>query len=395
LLGGLLLAVANWNIALGFWTIPNTMAAVFIPLIMYLLLKVKAEKPIVGVSLIIVFSGALVLTHTITAACMAILFGTFWAGSRIYTSIFDKSKTPLPIVIPLLFLAGMLSWWTLASQPITILADLVKYRFSASYFLSSLAHAMPNEVIRYSSTVPFFEQLFNNFGMYLFFAVSLVGCLYMVSKRFGNSSRFIVALGGATILVIGLFGQTTGLAIIAERWWYFSQILLAVPLAVAFYLFCGAAKSKVGKAVLLSTLAFSLSFLMIMSPTSNLDNPAFSPNTQVRFALTESELQAMKTVSDMWNKTIGTDGYYSEVRKLSYTVDAINTEIAYVNYTGCQDMFVLIRKEIVDHPFLLSYVYKLDYDPRELLSNQIFSRVYDCDSVSGFVYVNNQNITVP
>jgi len=132
-----------------------------------------------------------------------------------------------------------------------------------------------------------------------------------------------------------------------------------------------------------------------MSPTANLDNPTFSPNTQVQFALTESELQAVERVSNMWNNTIGVDGYYSELRTSSYPVKEINREIAYVNYTDCQGMFVLIRKEIVNRPFLLSYVYKLDYDPREVLSNQIFSRVYDCDSVSGFVFAENYNSTVP
>jgi len=70
----------------------------------------------------------------------------------------------------------------------------------------------------------------------------------------------------------------------------------------------------------------------------------------------------------------------------------INREIAYVNYTNCQDMFVLIREEIVHNPLLLSYVYKLDYDPREVLTAQTFSRVYDCGSVIGFVnptYLNS------
>jgi len=134
---------------------------------------------------------------------------------------------------------------------------------------------------------------------------------------------------------------------------------------------------------------------MIMSPTANLDNPALSPNTQVRYALIESELQAVKTASNMWNKTIGVDGYYSELRMTSYSVKEINREIAYVNYTDCQDLFVLIRKEIVDRPFLLSYVYRLDYDPRDVLSNQIYSRVYDCDSVSGFVFAENYNSTLP
>ena len=231
--------------------------------------------------------------------------------------------------------------------------------------------------------------------MFLFFAASLVGCLYMVHKKFGSNHRFLMALGGVIVLVISSIAAITGLGVIVERWWYFSQILLALPVAVAFFLFCGLVKNKVGKTLLLATLTFSLSFLMIMSPTANLDNPTFSPNTQVRFALTESELQAVERVSNMWNNTIGVDGYYSELRWSSYPVKQINREIAYVNYTNCQDMFVLIREEIVNHPLLLSYVYKLDYDPQDVLTALTFSRVYDCGSVSGFVHPKYYNSTLP
>lgn len=395
LLGGLLLGVANWHVTMGYWTIPNTMAAVFIPIIIYLLFKVRQEKPYIGVFLAAVFMGTLILTHTVTAACLAILLFAFWAGFRVYNSMYHEWKASVPISIPVLFTVGMFSWWTFASGSIRYLGELIKWGFSLDYFLSISAHVMPEHVVRYASNIPFSEQLFNNLGISLFFAVSLVGCLYMVYKRFGSSYRFVMALGGLILLVMSSLAVITGLGIIVERWLYFSQILLALPVAVAFFLFCGIVKNKVGKTLLLATLTFSLSFLMIMSPTANLDNPTFSPNTQVRFALTESELQAVERVSNMWNNTIGVDGYYSELRTSLYSVKGINREIAYVNYTDCQDMFVLIREEIVNHPFLLSYVYKLDYDPRDVLAAQTFSKVYNCGSVSGFVNTKYYNSTLP
>lgn len=386
LLGGLLLGVANWQVTMGSSTIPNTMAAVFIPLIIYLLFKMKGEKPHVDSFLVIVFSGALILTHALTAAVMAMLLFAFWAGFRVYTSMNHGCKTSVQASIPVLFSAGMLSWWTFASGHITVLASLIEGGFRADYFLSTSARVMPQQVIQYAYTVPFSEQLFNNIGMFLFFTVSLVGCLYMVHKRFGNSHRFVMAVGGALVLFMSFFSLVAGLGIIVERWWYFSQILLALPLALVSYLFCGIARNKGGQALLLAALTFSLSFLMIMSPTANMDNSTFSPNMQVRYALTESELQAVDRMSAVWDRTIGVDGYYSELRMLSYPVKGINREIAYVNYTDCQDMLILIRTEIVTRPFLLSYVYKLDYDPRDVLMNQTFSKIYDCGSVSGFVY---------
>lgn len=395
LLGALLLGVANWQVSMGSWTIPNTLAAVFIPVITYLLFKVKGEKPRVGFFLAAVLFGTVILTHALTTALIAMLLFAFWAGFRIYNSMNHGWKTSIMISVPLLFSVGMFSWWTFVSGNIVTLAGLIEAGFRSDFFLSGRAQVMPKEVIQYTYTVPLPEQLFNNIGMFLFFALSLVGCLYMVHKKFGNSHRFVTALSGVMVLFLSAFALVTGLGIIVERWWYFSQILLALPLAVTLSLFCGILKNNVWKALLLAILVFSLSFLMIMSPTANMDNPTFSPNTQVRYALTESELQAVKSTSNIWNGTIGVDGYYSELRTLSYPVKEINREIAYVNYSDCQDLFILVREEIVTHPFLLSYVYKLDYDPRDLLMNQTFSKVYDCGSVSGFVYPKYYNSTPP
>lgn len=396
LLGGLLLGVANWHVNMGYWAIPNTMAAVFIPIIIYLLLKIRRQKPNIGVSLAMLLMGALILTHTVTAVCMAILLFSFWAGSKVYNYMYREWKTIVTLSISVLFAVGMFSWWTFASGDVRTLGELIKWGFSLDFF----SRPMPKEVTQYVLNVPFSEQLFNNIGMFLFFVISFIGCLYMISKGFRNSYRFVMALGGAIILVMSSFAQITGRGIIIERWWYFSQILLALPLAVAFFLFCWIVKNRLGKALLLATLTFSLSFLMIMSPVANLDNPTFSPNTQVRFAFTESELQAAERASNMWSGKIGVDGYYSLCWLSSYSAEEIDGQIYNRNYTDGQDMFILIRKEIVNHPFMIVYeeaygLYKLDYDPRDVLTTQTFSKVYDCGSVSGFVYPNYFNSTLP
>jgi hypothetical protein len=395
LFGGLLLAVANWHVTMGFWAIPNTIAAVYIPIITYLLLKVRVERLRMGTLLMAFFMGSLILTHTVSAACLAILLFAFWAGFKVHSFLYRERKASLPIGIPILFTVGMFSWWTFASGSIMVLGELIKLGFSLDYILSKRALAMPEYVVQYMSKVPFSEQLFNNLGMFLFFSLSIIGMLYMVRKRFGSSYTFVVALGGVMVLSLSSFAVITRLGIIVERWWYFSEILLALPLSVTLFLFWGILKNKVGRTLLLASLTFSLSFPMIMSPTANLDNSTFSPNSQVRFALIQSELQAIKKVSNMWNRTIGVDGYYSELRTSLYSVKEINREIAYKNYTNCQGMLILIREDIVKHPLLLSYVYKLDYDPRDVLTSQTFSKVYDCGSVCGFVDTKYFNFTQP
>jgi len=130
---------------------------------------------------------------------------------------------------------------------------------------------------------------------------------------------------------------------------------------------------------------------MILSPEADMDNPVMLKNSTVRYALTASELKAMEMVPIVWSKKIGTDTYYFKcMSSLSYSTEDISEQIHSEDYSVCQDMYVLVRKEIMTNPFRVgAYTYRLEYDPEKALDAQIFSRVYDCGSVSGFVKSGN------
>ncbi len=57
-------------------------------------------------------------------------------------------------------------------------------------------------------------------------------------------------------------------------------------------------------------VVFALSFPMVMSPKANQDNRTFSPNTIVRYALTQSEPQAANTVSNIYDGKVTGDKIY-------------------------------------------------------------------------------------
>jgi hypothetical protein len=127
---------------------------------------------------------------------------------------------------------------------------------------------------------------------------------------------------------------------------------------------------------------------MILSPVANLDNPTFSPNTQIRHAFTTSEQQALETVASMGCKKIAVDDYYCLLDYPLYPTESIGERIYNGSFTMYNGEPILIREEIVNHPFQSidgSTAYKLDYDPRETLTTQVFSRIYDSNSVSGFI----------
>ena len=384
LLASLMVIIANHHIYMSYWSIPTSLAAVFIPIVLYLLWKVRMDKPLHATVLSILFMGILILTHTVTAMCMAIILFVCWAVFNPYNTLFSKTEIPISLTISLLFTTAMFGWWTYASGHITTLANLIKWGFSIDFFVHT-----PKEISKYLATVPVPEQIFNNVGMFLFFSLSFVGIFYMISKK-GNSLGFAAALAGFTPLALGFFSLITGHSIIEHRWWYFSQILLAIPLAVAIILI-GMWNGRSSRFVSIFSFVFvvPLTFLMIMSPPANVDNHVFSPNSGVRYAYTESEMDAASFFAQNLVETISADWDYQNVLSLYYHHDKVHLldESFYTKNFLHEGSIKIIRREIVNNrPFrLLAALYRLDYNPNIILTNSGFNKIYDCCTVNRYL----------
>ena len=406
LLAALLLGVANWHILFGYWTIPNTMAAILIPIIIYLLFKLRQGKPVASICLSALFMGVLILTHTIGALCLAMVLFFIWLSFEIYKGLrYQAMATARIFLVAFVLFSGVtLSYWTFVSGDIGTVTSLAQTGFSSEYF-----GALPPEVTpppeqlpsmqvaiaQYRDSIPFAEELFNNSGFFLFFAFAFIGSFVMFSKNVRNKHGFALVVGGLIILAINFYGIVFHRGFLPDRWNYFSQILLAIPVGVAFLWLGGLPKRKIGNACLLGVMTFMLSFLMFMSPQANLDNRTFSPNTIIRYAFSESELQAVNTASNIWDGEFGIDQYgcdlgylpdlYNEIIETK-KMKPMSKQLYSRDFSECRDRFILVRKEIIRHPFLASRagIYRLTYDPRQALTKQGFSKVYDNGSVSGF-----------
>lgn len=392
LLASLMVIIANHHIFMSYWSIPNAFAAVFIPIVLYLLFKVKREKPLHAMTLSLFFMATLILTHTVTAMCMAIILFVSWIAFNLYNILYSKNERLISLITPILFTTTMFAWWTYASgRQINTLAELIKWGFSIDWFYFMCP---PKEVLKYAATVPIMEQIFNNMGMFLFYSISFVGIFYMISKK-GNSFSFTLALAGFTPLALGFFSLITGHSIIEHRWWYFSQILLSIPLAVAIILI-GKGKGSDDRFVFILSFVFvvSLTFLMIMSPPANVDNHIFSPNTGVRYAYTESEMIAASFFAQKSIGKISSDFDYSTNPSSSVFYNYYDTSydrIIPLDYQLINKSFVhdgstkIIRSEIVDRPFRLAGgIYRLNYDPNIVLLSSGFNKIYDNSAVTAY-----------
>jgi len=438
MLAALFAGIANWHIFFGYWTIPNTLGATFLLIIIYLVLKLHKDRAFAVIPLLVLLMVALLLTHAIATLWLAILLFTFWLCFVFYNKFFkERSATLSLLAIAVLFTLATIGWWTFGSGTTQTLIYHFQQGFKPSAGLTYApgsaesgivpvevtplepeppgpaapevkpSEPTPPEVVPPEVTPPEaippsyetlssspFEFLFNSLGMILFFALSFIGCFYMLSRRFGNSYSFLIVVAGILVLGIGYFPMLIGHSVIEHRWWYLAELLLAIPLAVTISLLFGLSKKNYLKAGIVMVLVFILTFLSIIGFPSNQTNRTFSENQVVRFALTASELQAVQTVSAVYDGTIAADGFYSRAQFTPELFAGLEDKIEWIQYSliegdfsQCTSSMFLIREEIVNHPFGTgsgSY-YKLNYDPRQVFTEEGLQKIYDCGSVSGFI----------
>lgn len=376
LFGSLLAMVANYSIQMSYTPIPNSIGLVLILMLFYLLLLnsyKKLDLRILGLILFLIFP--IILTHTLSSVFVVFLLLISIIGfvfyNKIYPEISIDARGLASVYLLILFTVSMLFWWTYASGHIGTLGKLISWGFSMDSFIQGPS------LRAYIPPTPLFEKIFDSIGMFLFFSISFIGIFYAISRR-GNFYNFITSIIGFSALSLGFFSIVSGHSIVDERWWYFAEIFLSIPLAVAVIL----VGSKLGpfNHVFQSLFVSILALLLIVCPAANNDS---------KTALTLSELKAIKTISIINEDEIYTDTYTASsqnwiygFRFMDFSLNLLNKNFNNIS----TERFLLIRTSIVKRSFkLMNIPYKLDYDPRNEFSKLAFSKLYDNGFASGFM----------
>ena len=382
LLAALFLTVANYHIEIGWWALPNTLGGTFILPVIYLLLT-RGRNPLLNTSLAILFIAAILLTHTLAATCLIILLFALWLGSYIYQKVrHEGTPSRVILIISVSLAAAALGWWTYSGHIITLVQVIKRI------FLAPVGAEVPR--LAYA---PFSEQLFAYLGILVFLAFSIMGLLYMIS-RFEREYSFTIAFGALAILGVTAFPilMGRGFTIIAARWLYFCQILLAIPLAITFLLLYKGFRTALFRTLIPGILILILPFFMIISPPANMENFTFQPSKPGPVAFTESELRGIEFLLTNYDGKIGADYQvglaviYSLVEHQCQFVH-IGKQLTVGDFGDSKDKAILIRDVITRHPFVDRFDIrdKLDYDVHFTLAAQGFSRIYENGSVSVFV----------
>ncbi len=393
LISALLLSTANCIIQFGSWTIPNTIAALYIPFILYLLFKNENTKIIIG--LIMFLMIGLILTHTVTSLWMVLVL---IVGILIFNinKLNNKDKSNknrdnvyISINLLLFFAVFMIFWWMNSSGLVfSNVIGMLQWGLNVDHTGLILTNS-------YSNSIPLIEKLYNNMGLFLFSGISLLGFLYILSKKDYNSALFgFIAL---STLSVGFFSLITSKDLLNERWFYFAEILIAPLVAIGLIIILNTIKRKKIVKIVMPLFFCILSFIMITSLTAEFDNSTFFPDMGSRSALTTSEVDAAYFFSLHSITGIKSDFYYAVNPSSSifinydnmsvYNMSLIDSDLLNRSFSLQNNNIIILRKEIVNNPFSLEGgVYKLNYDPNDLLLNDSnFNKIYDSSSVTGYM----------
>lgn len=383
LLAALLVTIADVVMAQGSLAYPTTLAVMLLIAIVYVIFRARQSSSPILLALCLVLMVTLILTHTLVSFAMAMILLCFWLGYEVYSRIhrLPVGLPPAAFSLVALFVVAMLSWWMYASGHIWLVARALRWGLREDYFTMPA----PEQAIAYSAEIPATEILLDRAGFSLYYAFAALGCLYLTSKAsIGGVRGFVLALGGILFAAFAFLGPLLSLFILPARWYLLSQVALAIPAALGMILVVDVAGR--GKTVLLGTVVGLVAFSMVADVAANFDTPIFSPARLVRRAFTESELQSMDTITDLWDGIVSSDLHansYLTYGRLVPTLE-ISEALGEKDFLPLEGTAILIRESIASNPFNARATWKLGYDPRDLLASQGFARLYDSGSASLF-----------
>lgn len=384
LLAALLVGCSPPYLRWGWGMAPNGYAMVFLISSIYLITKCGLRHPVRLLALSMLLMAVLILTHSMAPLCMAIFLFVALLGQIFYKRVYQESfKASVTLSLLVLFSIAMCAWWMQgAEKPIETLRDLIRTSFSASNWTQPLSQSRD-----YMQSIPFTEYVIRVIMDPVFWALGFIGCLALFSRRFGNRHGFNLAASGLAVLAIGIISMPLGIGVLPDRWQLASVYLLAVPAGIGLLAISSVLRRTTVRALCLAFIVGALVFICIVCPLADIDRPITTPNTTVRYGFKESELRAADTITDAWGTNVAADGYYLEVLPANGAIlRNLNTNFVTMDFTDREDRVVIIRQEVVERPFYLPEVYRLDYDPREILEQQGFSQIYDCGTVTAFAY---------
>ena len=383
LISALLVVIGDWHIRFSYLLYPNAFGMVFVVIVLYLVFnRVKDVPRLISSILLTLLMVCIILTHSILAVFMAILLFLFWGISTVYSKLYQQGKCYIWLLVPIGFTVAMFGWWTYASMHTSWLGNLISIGFNPEIIEKSAL-----DLGNASIDIGFVDILFSVLPFYLFATISFIGVLYMVSKK-GTNSTFTYALLSITPLLISFVFYISGGTAVTERWFYFSGVLLSIPLSLVIYWLGTSEKKPIYRCLIFFMIITVFSSLMITSAMGNHDNFSFPPNEKGKIYHTHSELSSYDFFVTKSTGTLSIDGYMFPVFRYYYNWNNYQRiDLAYTSGEFNHDGTTKVLRHGVIHRFERMGILSpnIQTDIYCYMSDLGFSKIYENPSVVGYV----------
>jgi len=275
-------------------------------MILYLLLYRKNGSFIFTVILFLI-TATMILTHQLSTFVVLMSVVLITIGFILFEFSFKSTKkNPIYLYYLPFFAISMIFYWM--STPAynkqsffdTILGPLIDVlEFGGRYGSDML-------IVGTEYSLPFIEIVLLQ-ASYLAIPFFAIGGVYLwLSKK--NAKKFSIAIAGLALFFLIYSVPLLGIRnLLTARWMPFLTIFLGI-LAAAYIISCvNLVKSNPRKIVIMFMVITIFSFLMIITPGINKDNPLVAKDTTPRNQYTFNEISAIVTIQSIHDGRVFVD----------------------------------------------------------------------------------------
>jgi hypothetical protein len=307
----LMVLFSAYTIQMASALIPMSLGFCFFLTIAYLIFY-RGDSRLTDSLLIMVVAIVLILTHTIAGLITLITLLAIWIGFLVYRRINGENLDyrPISFNLMLFFLAFLVTRWTqkpLEGEPFL--------QWSLSNLSQSL-DAGVQPVLTTSanvSSIPYATSILDQGGYLLLLALGILGALISLHPHYRSGPRLAIVAAAAILIIIPYSSQFLSLQnILPERWYLFSYVPLSILAMLGLTNIAGMVVGGSWKLLLLILIILPIVFMSITNSIADDDSPMVY-NGGIRLGYSQSEITAIKTLSDIQAGVPVTDLYYGTI----------------------------------------------------------------------------------
>lgn len=374
--------------------VPNSLGGVYLTLTILSLFLFLDTISIKKYSLVVFFSFILIITHSISTIAMFIGLITTFIFLVTYGTITGRPRSINKLVLMLIALltVTVYFWWTYISGHTPKILDILKTGLLATRLIRGYS-VMRARISLYSLIIGILPVII--YHIFALIGVSILLFEHGLKRTIANRYLIIILVVGGIYAMIGSIPRLLGLALLVQRWWYFSEIFLAIPVAITI---SSMLKHKVKFMRIVGVIVILTYFTLTLMEAQyvSIDGMSYYEKNNFRYALTESELQYRNFAEAHGVTCIATDEYYAYVLgTLGMKTESISNEILIKNFNTIKCPILGIRSYMLVHPIKVNqFVYHVPYNPLELLSpTEKWNIIYSSESLDVFRKVYPQTPT--